>query len=154
MKIFNTYGSKERLFEVFQRVNNINEELVTTLKLFNKYDFDVYKNPQTLAKLKSNIRAISTPEGDLYVVDSTEIIHSMFGSKMKEKGFNFPENIYYNFDYIAWTRYEKTNDFFLGESYEVYDDKNEIEQLNKQSIENVKNKNPQYNFILKLINQA
>jgi len=153
MKIFKQHGSKERLFEIFQKVNNINEEFVTRIKLFN-WDYDVYKNPKTLAKLKSDIRGISTPEGDLYVVDTTEIIHSMFSFKMKEKGFNFPEEVYYNKNYITWVRYDNTNNFYLGESYEINDKKNEIEELNKQSIENVKNKNPQFTFILKLINQA
>lgn len=153
MKIFNVYGSKERLFEIYKKINNINEELVTTLKLFN-YNIEVYKNPQTLTRIKPNIRGISTPDGDFYIVDSTEIIHTVFSSQMRENGFNFPRNIYNDNNYIAWTRYGKSDDFYLGESYEVNDEKNEIEELNKQSIENVKKKNPQFNFIVKLINQA
>jgi uncharacterized protein YdcH (DUF465 family) len=30
MKVFNTYGSKERLFEMFKRVNKLNEEILPT----------------------------------------------------------------------------------------------------------------------------
>ena len=87
-----------------------------------KYDYSVYKNPKSISLMESSLRAISDKDGNLYVLDHDgyEIIHSAFGSWLKNRGYPIPSKdaVWDNFTKcICWQRKRRTNEFYLSESY-------------------------------------
>ncbi len=140
----------------------IKEELLSpqiykTYGFKTNHRFDIYKNPPSITRMEPDLRAVSTPNNDLYAVDERgfRIIHADIleylrryeGYKLKEREFTHPilNNI------IGWTRRGRTNYFYLAEGYD-YDSqiKPHINYLINH-IEKLKNKFPNIKFVPKKI---
>ena len=134
-------------------------------------DFDgieVYKNPKSISRMAKELRGMSDPQGNLYVVDDAwKIIHSKLELWLKKKGYikdvmdnwlspHWPDAMekMIKKGYIYWQRKGSTDNFYLGESiYPKVDwfiDKNLMSFL-KKSVKNVRQKNLQYKFVLRRI---
>lgn len=117
-----------------------------------------YKNPNSIKNMQGDIRGISDKEGDLYVCDNANYLHGSIGKWLKENNFlkwNNDTRIYdpaKNFDVLLWTRWEKTNKFYLSDSSETY-----LQTIIEYELEDflpklrkmysrLKKKNPQYEF--------
>ena len=129
------------------------EELLGTIPII---DVEIYKNPKSIKRMKSYLRAISDKLGDLYVAnDAHNIIHSEMARRINKFNnattFNtIPEKFYnkLNPECITWVRKGDTNTFILGESNKF------VEFMSKEDLKNykilldkVRQKNPQFNFI-------
>jgi hypothetical protein len=128
-----------------------------------KYGFDLYKNPKSIKRFPPEMRAISTPSLDLYVVDEPEnerglnvVIHSdILQYLRKHEGYSLKETAMYLHpiidSVIGWTRRDKTNDFYLAESYNWdYQIEPHLDYL-YDHINKLKEKFPLINFIPKKI---
>jgi len=129
-------------------LNNIlNEELVGEID--SKYE--VYKNPKSIKRMESRLRAISDAKGNLYIVnDSHNIMHLKFSIWLTSHGISMPRNVWHSKKHMAWNREANTNRFYLSDSYtrtQIFQNKNLYEKL----IKKVKSKNSQYDFVLKSI---
>lgn len=117
--------------------------------------YDYYVNPKSIKRLKSDIRGLVNKNGDLFVIDDNfNIIHNVFATWLKIKGYDIPENTYYNLDRVVPVqRYGNTNIFYLSESIkddvliEFYDDVFKILKLAKK-------KNPSIDFVMENILNA
>lgn len=131
------------------------DEYVLTEEFLGKYDgydFEVFKNPNSIKNLKPNIRGIATRDGDLFVIDDNYyIIHNIFATWLNQKGYPIPENTYNNLDSIVPVqRYGETNRFYVSESiknHEITKYKKNITSI----FEKTKEKNPTIEFVLKNI---
>jgi hypothetical protein len=126
------------------------------------YDsYEVFKNPKSIKRMKPELRGISFPTGDLFVIDDAmNSIHVHFGRWLNQHGYKINidmtiKNLFGNIKkgYIDWQRKDSADYFYLSESTTFKDDEEENEYmpyLIKYS-KKVKSKNPKYNFILKSI---
>lgn len=123
----------------------LNEELIGSIK--NKYE--VYKNPKSIKRMEKNSRAISFPNGDLYVVDdSWNLIHSNIAKWLKIPDFFDNEKTIIKGvekGYIAWERDNISNIFILGVSNTILPESHYV--YIKKYVSKIKQKNPQYKFI-------
>lgn len=115
---------------------------------FTKYD--VYLNPPYIKGLAPFCRGISTPDGDLYVVDDgLNIIHMDLVDWINKNTSNSIRGNYYaeaiEQGYLPWQKFGRTNKMYLGES--VLDDVvfNQKENI-KKIIEKLSAKNPKTEF--------
>lgn len=152
-----------------RQFNCIIEEYLGQVQSFEKSRkrYKVYKNPKNISRMSPNLRAICTPEGDLFVVDhgSFDVVHGELLEWLLENrrvvglmgvGRRDLEDLG---RYVWLMRSGNSNDFYLAESYMwdeedyeklepgVYDENSMLNTL-----DNVKRKNPGYNFIMKRIN--
>jgi hypothetical protein len=126
-------------------VNAINEEMIGTFKgTFDLNRVEVYKNPQTLRRLKYWVRACSDEHGNLYVADSYDILHFELAKFLALRGI---------FDLIDWQRYKNTNTWYLAEGYDLSDKglENELDDESADLINRlapaVKERHKQFKFI-------
>jgi len=133
----------------------LKEELIAKVR-----GFEVFKNPKTISRMDANLRAISNPDGDLFVIESNDVIHSDLAKAVSAKGYKIPTYLsseelveLTERGYIYWVRKGNSGDFYLGESYTFgypFDDP-EFKPAVKKYARKTKSKNPQYNFIAKSI---
>ena len=138
-------------------IDTINEDYLGRDTRFN-FDFEYFKNPKSIKRMASNLRAVSDENGNLFVVDdASHIVHIDLADWLQDNG-----HIKYSGQWIAiqrgeilgWQRNGNSNDFHISESVSaknIIDYKSAdrfIELRNK-----VKQKNPQYNFILLRIDE-
>ena len=137
---------------------SLNEELLGTIKSPWNALGDLYKNPPTIRRMGQWVRAITNKNGDLYIVDSPDIIHNdiinylteigeisklvrYWDSPLKEDN---PEGI------IAWQRKGNTMELYLSESYGMMgqDMENEIPE---EWYDEVSLRNPAIGFINEVV---
>lgn len=120
-----------------------------------KGEYQVFENPKSIKRMDDELRAISLPNGNLLVIDDgRSVTHHMLALWLNDNGYNIPLPIWKDKTivkgYIPWQRRGLSNDFYLGESiYKAVVD--EIMPYLKKYSKKVKQKNSQYNFILKRI---
>lgn len=127
---------------------------------FISNDYEVYKNPKSIKRMNPFLRGISFPNGDLFVVDDAyHIIHSTLAIWLRDNGFQNPigkQNIIKSIQsgYIIWQREVNKDIFKLGESLNLGNNilVELMPYLEKYS-KKVKQKHPQYVFILEGINE-
>ena len=126
----------------------INEEL------FGEFGgYEVYKNPKSIKRMSKDLRGISLPNGDLYVVDTYNIIHVDIHKYLRKKGIKLP-SMHTSYDlaqviqkgYINWQRDKLTDTFYLSESSPSRLD-SETSKMFKKYVKKVKQKNLSYKFI-------
>lgn len=131
----------------------INEELLGKQEAFWAQGIfaEIYKNPKSIKRMSSNLRGISDSEGNLYVADNdAHIIHKDIIWFLIDKGIlpktmhSSPYDSRHYEHYVAWQRLNTTNKFAIGESYHRDPPEN--------FIKNLREKNPQFEFIEKSIN--
>jgi len=119
----------------------------------NYEPFEAYKNPNTIKRMSPNLRGISDAEGNLYVVDSGEVLHAGFADWLNQKGiidangFNLHHKIS---EYFTWQRKGTGNELYIGESVSkgLVDTKvDRLIPLIKAAME----RNPQITFIPKSV---
>jgi hypothetical protein len=138
----------------------LNEELLGEYK-----GYEIYKNPKSIKRMQPNLRAVSFSNGDLFVVDdnSWHMTHLDLRDGLNKLGYKNPpiratSDIFDSIKkgLIDWQRKEKNNTFYLSESidfndgayeHEIYDEKEYMPYI-KKYVNKVKQKNPQYKFIL------
>jgi len=133
------------------------EERLGSIPYRRGIEYDVYKNPSSISRMESDLRAISDKSGNLYVLDHDgwRIIHSDFATWLSSNGQNIPagENVWKKITkVICWQRLGKTNKFYLSESYKR--DEGEIDKIIEKSsklIDNVRKKQSTFKFIIKSI---
>lgn len=140
-----------------KKLLRLNEEHVGDI-----YEYGVYKNPKSIKRMDRGLRGISYPNGDLFVVDDgSHVIHGAFSDWLNENGYK-SVNIYSKSGmatgmkkgYISWQRRGTSNDFWLSESTDFTDkafNEKELMPYIKKYTKKVKQKNSQYNFVLKPI---
>lgn len=143
-------------------------KLIDLLKeeLVGEFDgIEVYKNPKSIKRMESDIRAISDPKGNLYVMnDAWRKIHSNLEWWLRKKGYvNINTDVQdwksaYKMmiknGYVHWTRKGNTDSFYLSESTTTNSDwfnKKELMPYLKKSMNKVKSKNPKFKFVLETI---
>jgi len=136
--------------------NLLKEDLIGRIR-----GYEVFKNPISISRMEDNLRAISDPDGNLFVIDSNDVMHNDIAAFLQKKGYKIPES--YGTDglakitergYISWARKGNSKDFYLGESYVLgmYPfDAHEVISAIKKYAKKTNAKNPQYNFIVKSI---
>ncbi len=105
---------------------------------------DMYKNPPSIRRFDKFTRAISTPNGDLYVADSLNLIHDDIVDYLEEyEGYDTFKvaPVYWAEDlgklYMGWVKYEKnilclsesTNMKYFKKYYETPKFKQHLENL-------------------------
>ena len=132
----------------------LNEELLGTIDYSLSADaLEIYKNPRSIKRMDDDIKAISSEDGDLFVVNGRDIVHDEIIRWLRQQNlvsplarFNGKKDMFDKV--VAWTRYDNTNTFALSESYE---DVNGLSKEDKQYIKTIakrtKEKNPQYDFV-------
>ena len=139
--------------------NLLNEELLGE----HPYGYEIFRNPKSIKRMKSELRAMSYPNGDLYVVnDSSHITHTHFAEWLIKNGYKMPTNTNrfsgmmdgIKKGYIPWQRKGLTNEFWLSESIQFqFGDypADEMMPFIVKYTNKIKRKNSQYKFILKSI---
>jgi hypothetical protein len=133
----------------------LKEELFGT----TKNGIEIYRNPKSIKRMHAWLKAVSLPNGDLFVADVANFIHLDIHVYLRGEGINLPKMYSYddieiaiNKGYINWQRRETSNNFYLSESTRALQDSKDITIKNvKKYSKIVKAKNYQYNFILKKI---
>jgi hypothetical protein len=138
---------------VSETLEELNEELLGT----TNNDIEIYKNPKTLKKLEGWERAISDEDGNLYLAEESIFIHTKLLKYLQDNNiiktnarWHSSLGVYVNC--IAWQRKNKTNDFYLSESYDdtfmksekIFNDIVDLKDL-------VEITNPQFKFHLEKI---
>ena len=118
-------------------------------------EYEVFKNPKTIKRLKPSIRGIIDNNGNLYVIDDNmHIIHNIFSDWLIKHGVSIASDTYNSLDTtIPVQRYENTNKFYISESIHpdrIDFNKEKILPLLKKAGE----KNPTLKFMLISINDA
>lgn len=141
--------------ELYKRLYRIS--LKEDLLYSTNKGFEVYKNPKSIQRFTSECRAITTDNGDLYILDDGgySMTHEAFAITLKKNGYiNFSnwglevESI----KKVPWQRVGNTNVFKLSTSFP------ELNTLSKQDhkqldilINKAKQKNSQYKYIKQMI---
>jgi len=144
----------------------IREELFSNQRWIQKWSnggmlgpFDVYKNPPSIKNFKIGTRALTVPNGDLYLIDSPVIIHHDIIEYLNQhEGYNLdPDSSNYygsglNKKFIGWAK-EEGNILNLSESTNLkYFNKYYETDLNfRKYIEEIQTKHPKIIFELKRI---
>lgn len=142
---------------------SLNEELVSSISWVGK-DFEIYKNPKTVKRMDYWARALSTDNGDFYVItfkpeqitsnyDDIVITHTELAdwlrdnvnSNIKWTKFGNQSGYGYYPGAIAWQRYNNSDKWYISEStsYEWIQDNMEyikecIERVNQHRIQYLK----------------
>jgi hypothetical protein len=124
--------------------------------------YEVYKNPKSIKRMVKDLRAISFPNGDLFVIDDNwNVIHSAFAEWLSKNGYKTPSDMGYKpgmvkgmkKGFIAWQRKGPSDSFYLSESTDFEDtdffDEAELMPYLKKYTKKVQQKNPKYKFVLK-----
>jgi len=118
-------------------------------------DFEVFKNPTSIKRLKDYVRGIIGSNGDLYIInDNYNVVHNLFADWLKTRGYPIPDNTYYNLDVaVPVQRYGKTNRFYISESIKREEIETNVTTISEM-IYKAKEKNPTIDFVLESINYA
>lgn len=150
----------KKINEKYKKVfgKDLNEEKIGDYHYKNSsgniFFTEVYKNPSSIKKMDSNIRAVSDKEGNLFLFDKAHLLHGRLLNYLHDRGimmdamWNKDENFYDNM--ITWHRMKDTNKFYLGESYSENEDCISLPRVQKW-IKKVKEKNPQFEFVEEFI---
>jgi len=129
--------------------NSKNDKPIIKIKGIN-----VFKNPKDLSNFDSNVRALGTIGGDIYIIEKDfYILHGDLGDELNKKGFislnrNRIGQIYDELDkFVLLHRVKNTNLFGLSDTNYNYD-MNNSKKVDK-IIENINNKNKN----IKIINE-
>lgn len=134
----------------------INEEFVGFMQDRSNKTIEVYKNPKSIKRMESDIRAVAYKNGDLYIVDdSYDLLHKDIVQYLEK---NTKEPIFYTRTayiehQVHLRRFKDTNYFYLGEGYIVLDVEVEYEFFT-EILQKCKKKNPRYNFIMQIYTEA
>ena len=111
---------------------------------------DVFVNPKSLNHFDSNVRATSDIDGNLFVAKlDAEFLHSDLAKAVNQNSkYHLSEDYYYKPN-ITWYRIKNSNVFALNTGYDLPKDY-QNDPIILKAITNVRNKNPQYKFVLKL----
>ena len=139
---------------ILEEVQNLFEEVLKyKIRSNNGNFFDVYKNPPHIKKMSNNIRGITTPNYDLYVVDDTtphkEILHTDIRRYLSTHE-GLPSNFDYNGGtqgYYAWIKVPNSDGMTL--TFDTINNKinNKIDdEFLKEYIENLNEEHPYIKF--------
>jgi hypothetical protein len=139
---------------ILEEVQNLFEEVLKyKIRSDNGNFFDVYKNPPHIKKMSNNIRGITTPNYDLYVVDDTtphkEILHTDIRRYLSTHE-GLPSNFDYNGGtqgYYAWIKVPNSDGMTL--TFDTINNKinNKIDdEFLKEYIENLNEEHPYIKF--------
>lgn len=109
-------------------------------------DIAIFKNPKSLNMFESNVRAIGTRDGDLFVAQGDYYFyHQNMGAAL---GFGRVSQIYHMTDNLVFLyRDEASNSFHIGEVTNLFNKKNKKNSKTTESIlRAVKRKNSKYDF--------
>jgi len=138
--------------------NKLSEIVRETYQEFIDEDFvahgpngdEMFINPKSIDRMKPYIRGIADSNGNLYLIDSHNYIHTTISRLFNQRGYQLPIEFDYPKDhkrFIGLQRNGDTNDFYLSESYTS----DEYVEENLDNIVNIldktKAKNPTYDFI-------
>lgn len=133
---------KARSVKSFERID---EEMIGTYRgQWDANRIEVYKNPKTLKRLYSWVRACSDKNGNLYVANSEDTLHHELAKFLINRGI---------LELIDWQRLRNTDTFYLAEGYDlsVVGLDNALTPEEKKMISNfsdkVIEKHPKFNFI-------
>lgn len=141
----------------------VNEELIGQYDYNHFKSFDIYKNPKSIKRMEPELRGVSFPNGDLFVIDDAHhILHNKLRDALNAHGYRCPDSytkkdvvINIKKGYIDWQRKGKTNEFYLSESTDFNDtewfDRDELMPYLEKYVKKVKSRNSQYKFILESI---
>lgn len=104
----------------------------------------VFANPKTLQDFQPNVRAISDDKGNLFVA---EVDGNFYHSQMEEA---VDRTKYYADRYMQWYRIGSGNSFRVSSSYGSSFDIPLGEDRERQFVEQVRKKHPQYKFAFAL----
>jgi len=132
----------------------LNEEL-----LGEYLGYEIFKNPKSIKRMDADLRGISFPNGDLFVIDDgRNVVHSQLSDWLKRNKYSIPIDMSLlpelakgiKKGYIEWQRKGTSNNFYLSESvvvlYSKFDEKTVVSYI-KKYIPKIKAKNPNYKFI-------
>ena len=151
----NSFSYHDNSFFTYEN-KELSEEYLGDLYFFNRETpFQVFKNPKSIKKLKSNVRGIITENGDLYVIDDDyNIIHNQFATWLNDQGYPIPKDVYNHLNEIVPVqRYENSNKFYLSESISS-EEIDKFKEKFQQTFERAKKKNPTINFVMENIDFA
>lgn len=116
---------------------------------------DVYKNPKSMKRMKDSIRGILDKEGNLYVInDNYNVIHNIFAEWLNLNGYPVAKNTYENLhSTVPLQRFGNSDNFYLSESVKADEIEENLENI-VIILRKAKQKNPQYNYIVKNIENA
>lgn len=100
--------------------NFINEKFIGHIldPINYKYKYDIYMNPKNLKNISPNCRGFIDKNGNLFVVDSENIVHYNLYNHLNKMGYlEFTKNFYATTEMVPVQRYENTNDIYIGEGY-------------------------------------
>jgi len=149
------YGS-ETVPDAETDVKTVNEDLIGKVPYDRENPpAEIYINPKSITRFEPNIRAIADGNsGDLFVLNHSELLHATLASYLNTHGYGVPIDygrLYGSeYNYIPLKRNGKTNDFYLGELYDLEDISNDENSISEK-LQRVKAKNPTINFIPKSI---
>jgi len=106
----------------------------------------VYMNPKSIERMNSDIRGVVDKDGNLYILDNAhDYIHSDI-YQIVSKYTSIHQYPYINKDEIPVVRLNKTNFFYLGESYYTREIDDNIDLI-KSILTKCKTVNPTIEFI-------
>jgi hypothetical protein len=150
----NGYYGNETELDAEQDSRMVNEEFLGRMDYSEdgNEDIEIFKNPNSISRLKGDIRGIITKDGDLYVANAKDMLHSILAKWLNNNiKTNFPidwkTQYYCDFEMIPVQRYNATDKFYLGEMFEdetLYGNYDEI----KNVLTKAEAKNPTINFII------
>jgi len=152
------YNRKFNKIEIDITNESLNEVMLGHITSYDKKldGGDLYMNPPSIKRFPMMSRAVTDRDGNFYISDSIDIIHGDIIDGMIEKELvSYPIKWISDFsaysNIVCWMRYQDTNKFYLSESYDL-ENKTTDEYVNtviKPLMDLAKDKNPQYEFILK-----
>jgi len=117
--IIEVTGVEDMSSEINEDDNNqLSEEFLGTFE--GREGMEVFKNPNSIKRLRPDIRGIVTENGDLYIIDNSgDVIHNQLSQWLNFKGYPLPNDVYSGFMHgaiVTVQRYENTDKFYLGET--------------------------------------
>lgn len=143
-------------------LNNVNEALIHKFTgRWSHSDIEIYINPKSIKRMEPWLRGISDTEGNLWVTDIADTTHSEILGQLFKIGQTESDNYspitevsnwgtnHYDDDkwlYCGWQREGDSNTFKIAESISF--DIDQYREIFDEFASAVKQKNPQYDFIV------
>lgn len=107
----------------------LNEEFIGYTHMSKEHDdmVGIYKNPENVSRFAPFVKALITPDGDMYCEDLPEMwLHKDMAEKLKSMGKIFYFGDFYDNNFVTMIRLGQTNAFGLTEGTELTMDARDI----------------------------